>query len=143
MDGLLHSRLGDPGTGDACPLRQPPDDVGGRRRDGAAVLRHLPARQPARGAAARHAVRRRAPGHADAARGSDRAHGHAPWRGQLAHAAKATKDLPPDQDPDAWDCDDSVFIEAAGFAEVLKPVVILSITGFVTFVTGLRLFRWY
>lgn len=37
----------------------------------------------------------------------------------------------------------AVFIEAAGFAEVLKPVVILSITGFVTFVSGLRLFRWY
>jgi ABC-type polysaccharide/polyol phosphate export permease len=37
----------------------------------------------------------------------------------------------------------AVFIEAAGFAEILKPVVILSLTGLVTFILGLRIFRWY
>lgn len=37
----------------------------------------------------------------------------------------------------------SIFIEGAGFAEVLKPVVILSITGLVTFIAGLKIFKWY
>lgn len=37
----------------------------------------------------------------------------------------------------------SVFIEAAGFAQVLKPVAVLLLTGVVTFVVGLKVFRWY
>ena len=37
----------------------------------------------------------------------------------------------------------AVFIEAAGFAEILRPVAILSVTGLVTFVVGLKVFRWY
>lgn len=37
----------------------------------------------------------------------------------------------------------SVFIEAAGFAQVLKPVAVLIMTGIVTFVVGLKVFRWY
>ena len=37
----------------------------------------------------------------------------------------------------------AIFIEAAGFAEVLKPIGILSATGLVTFVAGLRMFKWY
>jgi ABC-type multidrug transport system permease subunit len=37
----------------------------------------------------------------------------------------------------------AVFIEAAGFADILKPVAILCLTGLVTFAAGLRVFRWY
>jgi ABC-type multidrug transport system permease subunit len=37
----------------------------------------------------------------------------------------------------------AVFIEAAGFADILKPVIILSLTGLVTFILGLKIFRWY
>jgi ABC-2 type transport system permease protein len=37
----------------------------------------------------------------------------------------------------------AVFIEAAGFAEILKPLAILSITGLLSFAVGLRVFRWY
>jgi ABC-type polysaccharide/polyol phosphate export permease len=37
----------------------------------------------------------------------------------------------------------AVFIEAAGFADILKPVAILCLTGLVTFVVGLKVFRWY
>jgi ABC-type polysaccharide/polyol phosphate export permease len=37
----------------------------------------------------------------------------------------------------------AVFIEAAGFADILKPVIILSFTGLATFILGLRIFRWY
>ena len=37
----------------------------------------------------------------------------------------------------------AIFIEAAGFAEVLKPVVILCLTGLITFFVGLRVFKWY
>jgi ABC-type multidrug transport system permease subunit len=37
----------------------------------------------------------------------------------------------------------AVFIEAAGFADILKPVIILSFTGLITFVLGLKIFRWY
>jgi len=37
----------------------------------------------------------------------------------------------------------AVFIEAAGFEEVLKPVAILSATGIATFALGLKTFKWY
>lgn len=37
----------------------------------------------------------------------------------------------------------AVFIEAAGLAEVIKPVLILSVTGLITFVAGLKVFKWY
>lgn len=37
----------------------------------------------------------------------------------------------------------SIFIEAASLADVLIPIVILTITGLVTFVTGLKIFKWY
>lgn len=37
----------------------------------------------------------------------------------------------------------SVFIEAAGLAEVIKPTAILGITGLTTFILGLRMFKWY
>ena len=37
----------------------------------------------------------------------------------------------------------SIFIEAASFMEILKPIAILSTTGLVTFVIGLRMFKWY
>lgn len=37
----------------------------------------------------------------------------------------------------------AIFIEAAGFTEILKPVAILSATGVVTFGVGLRMFKWY
>jgi ABC-type multidrug transport system permease subunit len=37
----------------------------------------------------------------------------------------------------------AVFIEAAGFTEILKPVLILSLTGMITFVVGLKSFKWY
>jgi ABC-2 type transport system permease protein len=37
----------------------------------------------------------------------------------------------------------SIFVEAAGFAEILKPLAILCVTGAVTFLLGLRIFRWY
>lgn len=37
----------------------------------------------------------------------------------------------------------AVFIEAAGFTEILKPVTVLSVTGLVTFIGGLKIFKWY
>jgi ABC-2 type transport system permease protein len=37
----------------------------------------------------------------------------------------------------------AIFIESAGFMEVVKPVLILLATGLVTFVLGLRSFKWY
>jgi ABC-2 type transport system permease protein len=37
----------------------------------------------------------------------------------------------------------AVFVEGAGLAEIVKPVLILSFTGVVTFVVGLKIFRWY
>jgi ABC-2 type transport system permease protein len=37
----------------------------------------------------------------------------------------------------------AIFIESAGFAEVIVPVIILCITGLITFVVGLRIFKWY
>lgn len=37
----------------------------------------------------------------------------------------------------------SVFIEAAGFTEVMKAVAILCFTGLATFLAGLKIFRWY
>lgn len=37
----------------------------------------------------------------------------------------------------------SIFIEGAGFQQVLVPVLILAIGGIVTFVIGLKYFRWY
>ncbi|HYG18508.1 MAG TPA: ABC transporter permease [Ohtaekwangia sp.] len=37
----------------------------------------------------------------------------------------------------------AVFVESAGFAEVLKPVIILLSTGLVTFIAGLKSFKWY
>ena len=37
----------------------------------------------------------------------------------------------------------SIFIEGAGFMEVVRPVVILCVIGLVTFTAGLRAFKWY
>jgi ABC-2 type transport system permease protein len=37
----------------------------------------------------------------------------------------------------------SIFIEGAGFMEVLRPVIILCAIGLVTFTTGLKVFKWY
>ena len=37
----------------------------------------------------------------------------------------------------------SIFIEGAGFMEVLRPVIILCAIGLVAFTTGLRVFKWY
>jgi ABC-type multidrug transport system permease subunit len=37
----------------------------------------------------------------------------------------------------------AVFVEAAGIAEVFRAVVILCTTGLVTFVLGMKMFRWY
>jgi ABC-2 type transport system permease protein len=37
----------------------------------------------------------------------------------------------------------SIFIEAAGIADVFIPIIILLGTGLVTFVTGLKMFKWY
>jgi ABC-2 type transport system permease protein len=37
----------------------------------------------------------------------------------------------------------AIFIEAAGFKEVMIPIVILTATGLVTFGVGLRIFKWY
>ena len=37
----------------------------------------------------------------------------------------------------------SIFVEAAGFTEVVRPLLILCATGLVTFILGLRVFRWY
>lgn len=37
----------------------------------------------------------------------------------------------------------SVFLENAGYAELIKPIIILSSIGMVTFVSGLKLFKWY
>ncbi len=37
----------------------------------------------------------------------------------------------------------SIMIEGAGFAETALPVAVLTITGFVFFVAGMRIFRWH
>lgn len=37
----------------------------------------------------------------------------------------------------------SVFLEGAGWQELLKPIVILSTIGLVTFISGLKVFKWY
>jgi len=37
----------------------------------------------------------------------------------------------------------AVFIEAAGFTEIFKPVVILCVTGLATFTLGLKIYKWY
>lgn len=37
----------------------------------------------------------------------------------------------------------AVFIEAAGFTEIVRPVVILLITGIATSILGLKIFKWY
>jgi len=37
----------------------------------------------------------------------------------------------------------SIFIEAAGLADVIKPVLILAATGLVTFAVGMKMFKWY
>ncbi len=36
-----------------------------------------------------------------------------------------------------------VFLEGAGWAELVKPILILSTIGMVTFVSGLKVFKWY
>ncbi len=37
----------------------------------------------------------------------------------------------------------SVFIEGAGFAEIIMPVIILSVIGIIFFTAGMRIFRWH
>jgi ABC-2 type transport system permease protein len=37
----------------------------------------------------------------------------------------------------------AIFVEAAGLVDVLKPVLILTATGLVTFIAGLKNFKWY
>jgi ABC-2 type transport system permease protein len=37
----------------------------------------------------------------------------------------------------------AIFIEAAGFREVMVPIIILTVTGLITFGVGLRIFKWY
>ncbi|MFL5727907.1 MAG: ABC transporter permease [Cytophagaceae bacterium] len=37
----------------------------------------------------------------------------------------------------------SIFVEGAGIGEILVPVMVLAITGIVTFFAGLKLYRWY
>jgi ABC-2 type transport system permease protein len=37
----------------------------------------------------------------------------------------------------------SIFNEGAGFAEVAVPVLILTATGFVFFLAGLKIFKWH
>jgi ABC-2 type transport system permease protein len=37
----------------------------------------------------------------------------------------------------------AVFIESAGFKEVIIPIAVLSLTGLATFVIGMRVFKWY
>jgi ABC-2 type transport system permease protein len=37
----------------------------------------------------------------------------------------------------------AVFIEAAGIGEVITPILVLTLTGLVTFGVGLRIFKWY
>jgi ABC-2 type transport system permease protein len=37
----------------------------------------------------------------------------------------------------------SIFIEGAGIGQIILPVLILSIGGIVTFIVGLRFFKWY
>jgi ABC-2 type transport system permease protein len=37
----------------------------------------------------------------------------------------------------------SIFIEAAGLQDVLKPIVTLFLTGLITFGIGLKIFKWY
>ena len=37
----------------------------------------------------------------------------------------------------------SVFLEGAGWTELFKPIIILSIIGLVTFISGLKVFKWY
>ena len=36
-----------------------------------------------------------------------------------------------------------VFLEGAGWAELFKPIVILSTIGAITFISGLKIFKWY
>jgi len=37
----------------------------------------------------------------------------------------------------------AIFIENAGFADVAVAIVVLSLTGLVTFAAGLKIFKWY
>jgi len=37
----------------------------------------------------------------------------------------------------------AIFIEAAGFKEVMMPIAVLLATGLITFFTGLKIFKWY
>jgi len=37
----------------------------------------------------------------------------------------------------------SIFTEGAGILQVLKPILILTVFGFVTFLGGLKIFKWY
>lgn len=37
----------------------------------------------------------------------------------------------------------AIFIEGSGMVEIVKPTLILLVTGLVTFITGLKLFKWY
>ena len=37
----------------------------------------------------------------------------------------------------------SVFLEGAGWPQLIKPILILSSIGLVTFISGLRVFKWY
>jgi ABC-2 type transport system permease protein len=37
----------------------------------------------------------------------------------------------------------SIFVEAAGFADVMLAIIVLLLTGVVTFVAGLKIFKWY
>ncbi|MEI7500988.1 MAG: ABC transporter permease [Bacteroidota bacterium] len=37
----------------------------------------------------------------------------------------------------------SIFIEGAGFSEVSMPILILSVTGLIFFVAGMKIFRWH
>lgn len=37
----------------------------------------------------------------------------------------------------------AVFVESAGFTEIIRPVAILCMTGLATFIAGLNIFKWY
>ncbi len=37
----------------------------------------------------------------------------------------------------------SIFIEGGGFSDIVMPTLILTVTGFAFFVTGLKMFKWY
>ncbi len=37
----------------------------------------------------------------------------------------------------------SIMIEGAGFSEVMLPILILSATGFIFFISGMKIFRWH